>query len=369
MIFVHQSLTTSVNVHSGQSEMRLLNTRTLKIETFQGVARIPPYAILSHRWEDEEILFEDFELHAVSEEHALLEQRLRYLELQLNAVCKLVQDGSLQAPASAIGDLLDDDVSIIGTDSDDTLQRSITTSSEGQRTYFRNVMSQSHEDLDDEQFWPGITSPSAKFAHLSKVVRKKGWVKVKHCCKEASRLGLRYVWIDTCCISQRSSSELHESINSMMAWYRDAKLCIAYLSDVIKGPGDQFTRSVWFERAWTLQELIAPKEVWFYQRDWCFIGLRSAMSDRISYITGIERSVLHPNGLQSLHNFSVANRFSWAAGRRASRPEDRAYSLLGIFGVNMPTLYGEGEAAAFYRLQIQILQAVPDYSILAWTSQ
>jgi hypothetical protein len=55
-----------------------------------------------------------------------------------------------------------------------------------------------------------------------------------------------------------------------------------------------------------------------------------------------------------------------AANRETTRPEDLAYSLLGLFGVNMPILYGEGERNAFFRLQVMIFQSFSDHSILAW---
>lgn len=57
---------------------------------------------------------------------------------------------------------------------------------------------------------------------------------------------------------------------------------------------------------------------------------------------------------------------SWAAHRNTTRTEDTAYCLLGIFGLNMPLLYGEGEKA-FLRLQEEIVRSIPDLSILAWS--
>lgn len=57
---------------------------------------------------------------------------------------------------------------------------------------------------------------------------------------------------------------------------------------------------------------------------------------------------------------------SWASRRNTTRVEDRAYCLLGIFGVNMPLMYGEGERA-FARLQEEIIKTIDDYSIFAWS--
>nr|OQO29108.1 hypothetical protein B0A51_06185 [Rachicladosporium sp. CCFEE 5018] len=64
-------------------------------------------------------------------------------------------------------------------------------------------------------------------------------------------------------------------------------------------------------------------------------------------------------------HWTVAQKLSWAAGRKTKRIEDRAYSLLGLFNINMPLLYGDGHKA-FKRLQIEILQKFSDESILAW---
>jgi len=51
---------------------------------------------------------------------------------------------------------------------------------------------------------------------------------------------------------------------------------------------------------------------------------------------------------------SVAQKMSWAYKIETTRIEDMAYSLMGLFGVNMPSLYGEGKGA-FIRLQLEIL--------------
>jgi hypothetical protein len=56
---------------------------------------------------------------------------------------------------------------------------------------------------------------------------------------------------------------------------------------------------------------------------------------------------------------------SWAARRQTTRIEDRAYSLLGLFNVNMPLIYGEGNSA-FRRLQEEILKSSTDQTIFCW---
>src|SRR5467141_5309047 len=62
--------------------------------------------------------------------------------------------------------------------------------------------------------------------------RKTGYNKIRFCGEQAGRDGLEYFWIDTCCIDKSSSAELHEAINSMFRWYRDASKCYVYLADV-----------------------------------------------------------------------------------------------------------------------------------------
>ncbi|TBU51379.1 hypothetical protein BD310DRAFT_982665 [Dichomitus squalens] len=192
--------------------------------------------------------------------------------------------------------------------------------------------------------------------------------KIREACRVAREAGYRYLWIDSCCIDKTSSSEQTESINSMYLWYGRAGLCYAYLADVPSGknphePYSAFRSSRWHKRGWTLQELIAPSGVTFLADDWTEIGGKHTLFELIEEITGIPyQALLH---LKSLGEFSVAQRLSWAARRQTSREEDRAYSLLGIFNIYMPTLYGEG-SRAFRRLQEEIVRRIPDLSLFAW---
>ncbi|RYP53370.1 hypothetical protein DL768_001615 [Monosporascus sp. mg162] len=196
-----------------------------------------------------------------------------------------------------------------------------------------------------------------------------GSVKFQGSCRQAEKDGFGYVWIDTCCIDKTNLVELNEAINSMFRWYRHASLCYAYLSDVPgddnpRKPGSKFRTSRWFGRGWTLQELLAPKDLQFYNSAWGHLGTKGALRTVIGKITGIPRQILL--GITELHNASVAQRMSWAAGRDTKRKEDLAYCLLGIFGVTMPMIYGEGGDQAFLRLQDQIMKTTRDDSILAW---
>ncbi|KAI0664360.1 hypothetical protein C8Q70DRAFT_232083 [Cubamyces menziesii] len=181
--------------------------------------------------------------------------------------------------------------------------------------------------------------------------------------------GYHWVWIDTCCIDKSSSAELSEALNSMFSWYANADMCYAFLDDVHlseedpRTTGSSFRRSQWFTRGWTLQELLAPYSVIFLSRQWQSVGSNHALAEVVEEITGIDSAVLTHE--ISLNTVSVARRMSWASGRATTRVEDHAYCLMGLFGVHMPTVYGEGQRA-FIRLQEEILRQLPDQSLFAW---
>jgi hypothetical protein len=248
--------------------MRLLNATSIEVERFTG--EVPPYAILSHRWEDDEVTLEDMK--------------------------------------------------------------------------------------------PGGASKGMK-----------GYRKLRLSCAMAARQGLNYIWIDTCCIDKTSSAELSEAINSMFRYYREAKVCYTYLSDVasVKIPSpsknnvSDFYESVWFTRGWTLQELIAPKNQRFYNKEWDYLGAKAELKDAICYITKIPEKILLGGDLT---DESVSRKMSWVSSRQTTVPEDIAYCLLGVFDVNIPLLYGEGEEKAFLRLQEAILKSTDDESIFLWRS-
>ncbi|TBU47153.1 heterokaryon incompatibility protein-domain-containing protein, partial [Dichomitus squalens] len=192
---------------------------------------------------------------------------------------------------------------------------------------------------------------------------RPGSEKTRRACAVARAHGHRLIWIDASCVDRTSSAELSEAINSMFRWYRDASVCYAYLADDPRAENSAFRHSRWFRRGWTLQELIAPPVVVFLSLDWRFLGTKASLSRVVEAVTGIDRPVLLHR--MRLDEVSVARRMSWAAERRTTRAEDEAYSLLGIFDVNMPTLYGEGRRA-FVRLQEEIMKRIPDQSLFTW---
>ena len=216
------------------------------------------------------------------------------------------------------------------------------------------------KDKDEVSFW------DIKKGNIEKAGSRP--IKLEGCCRQAMEDGLGYAWIDTCCIDKTNGVELGEAINSMFQWYRNASICYAYLSDVPVGdnPHDsrsRFFSSRWFQRGWTLQELLAPQSLRFYNSEWYCLGTKSEMSLIVERVTGIPRPLLL--GVEKLHGASIAQRMSWAAKRVTTRKEDIAYSLLGIFDVMMPMIYGEGDRA-FDRLQKKIIKKYRDDSILAW---
>jgi hypothetical protein len=199
---------------------------------------------------------------------------------------------------------------------------------------------------------------------------KAGYAKIQLAAQQAAIHGLHWVWVDTCCIDKTSSAELSEAINSMYRWYERAKVCYAYLPDVygeIRLEVSDFGVSKWFTRGWTLQELIAPTALVFYGVDWRYLGEISVPEHRgvVAKITGVDARFLGGIGRDVVHTATVARRMSWASNRKTSRIEDLAYCLMGIFDVNIPLLYGEGDKA-FVRLQQEIIKDSDDQTIFAW---
>ena len=203
-----------------------------------------------------------------------------------------------------------------------------------------------------------------------------GYKKIVDTCKQAKKDRYKWVWVDTCCIDKRSSAELSEAINSMYRWYANAKICYAYLHDVdgssfpidpIEEGDELYPRSngwpEWFSRGWTLQEMIAPRNLQFFNKDWQPIGDKKSLAETLNTITGVPKHIL-TDGLEG-NRPCVAQVISWAACRTTTRVEDRAYSLMGLLNVNMPMLYGEGKKA-FHRLQQEIIRSSNDQSIFAW---
>ncbi|CAN9164932.1 unnamed protein product [Alternaria alternata] len=191
---------------------------------------------------------------------------------------------------------------------------------------------------------------------------KTGYNKIHFCASQAKRDGLDHFWIDTCCIDKSNNAELSEAIISMFRWYKNAERCYVYLSDVSSRPSGEgsdahrkrkpvIRKSRWFTRGWTLQELIAPASVEFFSKDGERVGDKESLKLTLHEITGIAVQALEGIPMTS---FTVDERMQWAQGRNTKREEDAAYSLLGIFDVQMPLLYGEGRQKAIDRLRKEV---------------
>ncbi|KAK0760063.1 hypothetical protein N5P37_007142 [Trichoderma harzianum] len=212
-----------------------------------------------------------------------------------------------------------------------------------------------------------------EWVNTPRPTHKAGFRKILNATRQAELDGLDYLWVDTNCIDKTSSAELSENINSMFTYYSRAAVCYVHLEDVYwtkpvdAEPSqlhDQLQDSRWFTRGWTLQELLAPRHMVFFAEPWERFGTKSGLLGLLADITGIEEKFLR-EPKQILHAASVAKRMSWASRRQTTRPEDMAYCLLGLFGINLPLLYGEGWKA-FLRLQEEIIKAYNDQSIFCW---
>ncbi|KAF5338301.1 hypothetical protein D9758_015748 [Tetrapyrgos nigripes] len=232
----------------------LINTCTIELEEFPSDDSVPPYAILSHRWEEgQEISYE-----------------------------KMVK-----------------------------CQSGLTT-------------------------WQSIRS-------------KSGYKKIVAACRQAREDNHTYIWIDTCCINKGDHGQQSQDINSMFDYYRNSEVCYVYLYDFYDG-ARSLGESSWFSRGWTLQELIAPLSVEFFDAKWKRCGDRKTLCSSLSYITGIGVDILRFGYGCYTVRVGIAERMSWAIDRQTTKDEDRAYCLLGVLDVTMEPRYGEGVESAFERL-------------------
>jgi ankyrin repeat protein len=192
---------------------------------------------------------------------------------------------------------------------------------------------------------------------------KIGYNKLVFCAQQAVKDDLRYFWVDTCCIDKTSSAELAEAITSMFRWYNASNRCYVYMTDVSAGKRKAdyenydstwepvLRSSKWFTRGWTLQELLAPRIVQFFSKEGKLLGDKLSLEQQIHEVTHIPIIALRG---APMTKYSIHERMSWMSNRQTTREEDRVYSLLGLFGVSMAPLYGEGEKTAFRRLQREI---------------
>ncbi|OAX39138.1 hypothetical protein K503DRAFT_109733 [Rhizopogon vinicolor AM-OR11-026] len=199
--------------------------------------------------------------------------------------------------------------------------------------------------------------------------------KLQSFCRTARDAGYRWAWTDTCCIDQTNNVEVQQSVNSMFAWYRHAALTMIYLSDVPPSsiPG-ALAKSVWNKRGWTVQEFLAPKFVIFYQRDWTLYlndpSLNHKDSAAIMQELG-DATGIHPLALVAFRPGmrGAREKLQWVSRRVTTLPEDIAYSLFGIFGVNLPVIYGEKKQNALGRLLQDVVAQSGDITSLDWVGK
>jgi len=281
--------------------MRLINIDTMKMVEFYG-SQVPEYLILSHTWEATgEISFQDY-LWLSNHDEAV----------SLGILDDMTPEQRHRAQAKA---------------------QSVRLSSG-----FRKI------DL---------------FATLARDTRTD-WTTIPpgYQALQSSILNTSHIWVDTVYVNKESSAELSEAINSIFVWYQSAATYFAYLGDC--GGEANLAEARWFTRGWTLQELLAPKEVILLSASWAVIGTRTSLSGTISTIARIQPEYLLSR--DHIWTATIAHHISWAANRHTTRKEDTAYCLLGLFGINMPLLYGEG-GRAFIRLQEEIIRHSNDHTI------
>ena len=198
-----------------------------------------------------------------------------------------------------------------------------------------------------------------------------GLLKLESFCLACCQRGYLWAWSDTCCIDKESSAELQEAIGSMFSWYRQSALTVVYLADVSEG--GTLASSEWFKRGWTLQELLAPRFLLFFTRDWLlYRGISSNHKEDGTILGELEQAT----GIWSCHltDFypsadDARLRLQWASRRFTTRPEDISYSLFGVFGLHIPVLYGESVGNALGRLLAEVISKSGETSILDWVGQ
>lgn len=199
--------------------------------------------------------------------------------------------------------------------------------------------------------------------------RKSSFPKLQAACCQARDFDLHWIWNDDVCIDRRSTMAISECSNSIGDIYWECSLCMVHLQDFPAGViteeerGSYLENCSWIRSAWTLPHLILPQESFFYDTNWVQIGQKSTLAGLRSNLLGIDTGVLDDR--TTLAEYSVAKRMSWASGLWAPRIEDKAYSLLSIFGIRMSIQYGQGRRA-FLRLQTEILKSTKDSSLFAW---
>lgn len=195
-------------------------------------------------------------------------------------------------------------------------------------------------------------------------------------CTIVREAGFRWAWSDTCCINKTDGAALQESLTSMFQWYHESSLTVVHLKGVLSDAElGALEASLWNTRAWTLQEFFASKVIRFYTEDWKpYLPHDTTFNHKESPI--IMREMALATGIDAKELLSlrpgsenVREKLRLASTRLATKQEDIAYSLFGIFDVSIPVTYGEGQRRALGRLLQEVLTRSGDATILAWTGK
>ncbi|KIO10640.1 hypothetical protein M404DRAFT_128934, partial [Pisolithus tinctorius Marx 270] len=227
--------------------------------------------------------------------------------------------------------------------------------------------------------WQG-NEPS--FQDINDVESKSVWnlpdtplnEKLRNFCKEVRRLGHNWAWSDTCCIDKSTSSTLNQSLTSMYKWYANSVATLVFLAGVAHpSKSGDLARSIWMTRAWTLQELLSPNVIFFYDSEWKpYLGdTGSNHKESPDIMQELADATEIPRG--TIVTFSPADlgvheKLRLASMRSATVEEDVAYSLIGIFKSDIRPQYGEGTDALGHLLE-EIVARSGEVTVLAWSGK
>ncbi|KIO02189.1 hypothetical protein M404DRAFT_68540, partial [Pisolithus tinctorius Marx 270] len=195
--------------------------------------------------------------------------------------------------------------------------------------------------------------------------------KLRVFCQETRRLGYNWAWSDTCCIDKSTSPILNQSLTSMYQWYANSAATLVFLAGVTHpSKSGDLARSLWMTRAWTLQELLSPEVIFFFDSEWKpYIG-NTGMNHKKSpeIVQELADAIKIPPGSIikfSPDNLGVREKLRLASTRNAKFDEDVAYSLIGIFKSDIRPHYGEGADALGHLLE-EIVAHTGEVTVLAW---
>ena len=210
--------------------------------------------------------------------------------------------------------------------------------------------------------------PMLQSAERETITNRAGYRKVAQAAEVAQKQGLHYIWIDNCCVDRSNHDEILAVFNSLLQLFSASTTCYVYLSDLQEDlhrtTGNPVLDSCeWFSLAWTLQELLVPRECIFFDVNWRRVGERKELSRTISKITGIEESYIR--GDASVFTAPISTKMTWVSWRKVTSTEDLAYSVKSLFGINMPLVYGVG-VRPYLQLQWEILRRTRDEDLFNW---